>query len=184
MFNNFVPLEEPEPWAIVLGFLFALGVGTLLINIVINKMWNVLDEDPDIKRGDTSRPELKRYTSQPLIVGLTERSLYMMSLMMGGVLFIGIWLTLKTLVESKRWVGKEPSDPNRTEIPGRAIYNIFLIGNGLSILYAFGGYGFVYLEEQGRVDLGWGILAAIVALTITFGIITDVERKRFRREKP
>lgn len=57
-------------------------------------------------------------------IGIIERILYTIALIMGLPQWIGIWLTLKVAVTWKKWEGKS-----------RDQYNIFLIGNALSILF-------------------------------------------------
>jgi hypothetical protein len=75
---------------------------------------------------------------QLITLGIIERVLYLTSIVVGKPEFIAVWLTLKTVYES--W-SKEKSSARRT-------YNTFLVGNGLSILYAFAAAGII----QGVTD--------------------------------
>jgi len=56
---------------------------------------------------------------------------------MGKPEFIGVWLVLKVAGQWKRWGGE--AKVAGKDLEGRVFYNIFLIGNGLSLAYAVGG---------------------------------------------
>ncbi len=72
----------------------------------------------------------------PKILGWMERILYYLFLLFffdQFVFFVGIWLTLKTVVTYKSW--ESPDSGGETPLHlARAKFIIFLIGNGLSII--------------------------------------------------
>lgn len=97
-----------------LGLGTSVFIGALVIWLIIDK-WAF--------RGQ-KMPEARGLT---LSVGMLERFLYTMALLAGQPLWFGVWLALKGL---HRWSSFESHEPS---------YNIFLIGNGLSV--AFGVLG-------------------------------------------
>ena len=70
-------------------------------------------------------------------IGCIERALYVAALQIGTPQFIGLWLILKTAAQWHRWKER------------RWVFNIFVIGNGLSIGYTGAGYGLLRILGQG-----------------------------------
>ena len=109
---------------LVTGFLFGFLVsslgGAVVIWLLIDRIgWNYLD------RHHVGR---KPPGSLTLPLGICERVFYTAAILMGMPTWIGVWLGIKVAVHWKRWTGED-----------RGTYNIFLIGNLLSI--AFGWIG-------------------------------------------
>ncbi len=69
----------------------------------------------------------------PAALGYVERTLYTLSWHVGAPQFIVVWLGLKTAVQWHRW------QQAGGQLPGRHVYNVFLVGSALSLLYASGG---------------------------------------------
>jgi hypothetical protein len=65
-------------------------------------------------------------------VGLIERTLYVGSILWGKPEFIGIWLVLK--VAGRFWKDEKVREANGNDAAQQAIFQIFLIGSGLSIV--------------------------------------------------
>ena len=106
-------------------YFYGIFIGHYFINGTIKFLW---DEKPQ----DTSNPKYKEpyYIVQSSILGMVERSLYILTLNFIGYPFIVLWITLKTVSNWDVW---------KTEY-GRGFFNIFLIGNGLSLLFSFCSY--------------------------------------------
>jgi hypothetical protein len=68
------------------------------------------------------------YLWPPLLVGSCEAILYPTALLIGKAEFIGVWLALKVAGHWSLWTG---------DYKGRNRFNMFLIGNALSIITAF-----------------------------------------------
>ena len=106
----------------------------------------------------------------PGIVGYVERLLYIIAFSMGQPIFIGIWLTLKTAARWEEWTKPDPE-----KIPGRATYNVFLVGSGLSILYAFIGWQLIYLgSEHEYIKM---ILAPLGLVIFSYFVNHHIEKK-------
>ncbi|MGD0952511.1 MAG: hypothetical protein ABR985_08965 [Methanotrichaceae archaeon] len=106
-----------------IGFYFAVVVGHYSIAEIVAKMWIAATGRKD----DPASP-----LDTSAIIGWVERSFYIVFLLLGKPEVIGFWLTLKTA--GRIWGEERPSK----ETPTRTIYQIFLIGNALSIGYAVG----------------------------------------------
>ena len=113
--------------ALICGYGFAVIVGHLCILVVVDGLW----------RGESGHLSYKRASYLSRLVGFVERALFVATLQMGRGEFIGVWLLLKVAGQWKRWTeGETVGDKT---IDGRSAFNIFLIGSGLSIAYAFVG---------------------------------------------
>ena len=119
-------------WPYLVGYFFAIVIAHFPIKWVVNQMWQHLgwskDEEESVIRG---------FAWMAQMVGCVERALYVASFQLGKIEFIGIWLALKVAGGWKRW-GEEKKFDGRL-ILGRSFYQIFLIGNALSVGYALTG---------------------------------------------
>ena len=113
------PSQSPtlEPWRVVTGFAVSAFVGAIVLWLVIDVLaWSYVAKD--LKEG----PKPRRTLTVPL--GIVERIAYTGAIMLGAWAWIGVWLAVKVAAQWKRWEGDD-----------RALYNVFLIGNLLSIFF-------------------------------------------------
>ena len=75
------------------------------------------------------------------MVGIIERCLYLTSILVGKPEFIVAWLGIKTVVWSLS--DKDVLSSSYKYLSFKRKYNNFLVGNGISILYAFAGFGII-----------------------------------------
>ena len=122
-----------------IAYLYSSIVGAFFITCI----FETLHEDNylvDKIKGKDKDPDYNpdngwvRNQWQTITLGIIERVLYLTSILVGRPEFIAVWLTLKTVYKS--W-------PELKDYPVRKTYNNFLIGNGLSIFYAFAGAGII-----------------------------------------
>ena len=105
---------------VVLGFVVSTLGGAFVLWLLIDMAaWSYLT-----KKTKTER----KYATLTLPLGIVERGLYTTSLIIGAPEWIAVWLAVKVAVTWGRWQGEQ-----------RGTYNLFLIGNALSI--AFGLIG-------------------------------------------
>ena len=117
--------------AFAIGYFYGVFIADWTIAPLINRMWQILrSKSSSTSDADEIEKEFVTYPWQASLVGITERILYISSLLFDRPEFIAVWLTLKTIAQSRRWTKAKT-------VPGRAIYNTFLIGNGLSIGFSF-----------------------------------------------
>ena len=107
-------------FSLVTGYLVSSLGGALLLWLLIDRLaWGYLAKHgiPKKEAGILTLP-----------MGIVERSLYTTAILLNQPGFIAIWLALKVASQWTRWQDKE-----------RGTYNVFLIGNGLSLMIAFTG---------------------------------------------
>jgi len=112
-------------WEYLLGYIFSVGGSRFFIKPVVKTMVEKLGQ-----RNPFS------WTSEA--VGYIEGVLYTSSWLLGKSEFIAVWLALKVAGQWGRWTDGS-TNSEKVIIPGRAYYNIFLTGSGLSISYAVVG---------------------------------------------
>ena len=85
---------------------------------------------------------------QVAVLGVLERFLYLTSILVGKPEFVAVWLTIKTVYISwSEYVGQPKGTSTKSkqkheQVFNRRAYNNFLIGNGISVLFALAGAGF------------------------------------------
>ena len=142
---------------LALGYGFSVLVGHFLIRWTLSSLY-VFDpqQPPDLIHAQ--------------LVGVVERVLYTTSWLLGHPEFIAVWLALKVAGQWNRW------SEDRDGIPGRAFYNVFLIGSGLSILYGVTGALIVrWLTDEEKVSAAVCVPVILVVATLVFWEVT----KRF-----
>jgi len=100
-------------------------MGALVLWFLINKWaWPYI-----IKHHNLKLPiEMSKNKNLTILLGIIERGFYTTVLIMGAPNLIAVWLALKVVPKWNRWEGDE-----------RVTYNVFLIGNVISV--AFGIIG-------------------------------------------
>lgn len=142
----------PLELAIVIGYFSATVFAALPIFLIMRLMWSILRSQTPTR--STNDGSLHPNEWQTITIGIIERSLYFTAILIGKPEFIAVWLTLKTVSQSKRW------SENHF---GRAIYNNFLVGNSLSIMYAFAGAGIIQ----------WTVGSALVPIDMVIPTILE-----------
>ena len=113
-------LDLLDPIRVVIGFLVSALGGAAVLWVLIDKLaWPYLGRD-----GIPGKPT--RTLTLPL--GICERVSCTAVFLLGVPAWIGVWLAIKVAAQWQRWTGVE-----------RATYNVFLIGNLLSIFFGFIG---------------------------------------------
>jgi hypothetical protein len=123
-FGNHIGLARIGVVALV--YFVTIFIGHWCIAPVMEKLNR--DKNPFRKQGTKIEEAYAR--KQSGILGIIERALYLTAFLAGWIGFIGIWITLKTVVKWKQW----------NEENGRVFFNNFLIGSGLNLLYSFCGF--------------------------------------------
>ncbi len=173
----------------LIGYLYSTLIAAIPIYLVMHLMWEVLRSQAGARSSEGS---VHPNEWQTFTIGVIERALYLTSIVVRKPEFIALWLTLKTVSQSSRW-SKDDS--------GRAIYNNFLVGNGLSILFAFAGAGIIQwvagpiLEPKDTladvpiileksVALAWfSAIGPLVSVFVLAGFMGLVLRNRRRKSK-
>jgi hypothetical protein len=163
------------PWVVGYGLAVLLPVRPVRQLGVL--LWRRITAAEGVSRDEADKahgPDL------PLIVGAVERALYVAALVPGGDgrAFIGLWLSLKVAGNWRGWSeGSTVPRGNGTSatIHPRSVLNLFLIGNGLSLLNAVAWAAFIQLALQH--ELACALAAPAGSTLLTFGLWRWVARK-------
>jgi len=156
---------------IFIGLFWALGFGHFGTSIIVNKFWKHIQGE-----GNIERP----YAYTAVIVGSVERTLYFFAILLGFGEFVAVWLALKVAGKWARWEKDEKKDGKY----GRVFYNIFLVGSGISLGFAFSGVNLVYLLDE-ESSIWWlAPIAIIVGLVILYGLICLLQYVYDKKTKP
>jgi len=164
----------------VIGLLFATVVGHFPIALLVKRLWLTI--------GRTEQ-EYKRNSWLPMIVGCVERALYVVASIKNDKApeIIGAWLVLKAASNWSAWKNGLPKDRllrnDRTEdnhISGGSIFDIFMIGNGMSIGYALVGSYLICECRKNVPNVAHLILVPLVLLaaTVWLWLITKKHREK------
>jgi len=109
----------------ILGYFFATAIAHVPIARLVKQSWLLVPRR-------FYPPAVHKLEWATFGLGLIERALYVTVLLIGGpaLAFIGVWLALKVAGQWDYW--KSPKTGK--------LYNLFLIGNGLSLVYAVTGW--------------------------------------------
>jgi hypothetical protein len=138
-------------WHYVVGYTFAIGVGHLTIRPLSLALWSGLPQQEAAVQRD--------FPGHPQMVGMLERALYVGAWQAGHPEFIGVWLVLKVAGEVT----------NKT-VTGRPLFNVFLVGTGVSIGY--GVLGGAFIDWLGS-DHEYRVL--VVSIVVVAGTIAMTE---------
>jgi hypothetical protein len=155
------------------AFFYGVLIAGYFIHQIVELTWEII-------RIDTGVYEyLKRYSWLVSINGMIERTLYICALLAGSPNFIAFWIGVKTIAGSERWGLRTRTKNEISEeikrIPGRAIYSTFLVGNGLSLLYAFVGFSLIKCIERKEYWFAFFVgLSLICGSLLIIGCLRDV----------
>ena len=132
-----MPLKVAGPY--LAGFCFSIIGGAISIWVATGALWKSIGRPRN--RADE---ELHPDPQLPAQVGVLERSLYTASILVGKEQFIAVWLALKMIPKwswyrPSRGNGRNGTSDTTKEPSDRSVFNIYLIGNGLSIAYGVAG---------------------------------------------
>lgn len=116
-------IDQLAAWRVFLGFGGAIFFGHLVVQPAVRLMWRYLRETG----GQMHYPHSSQSGSLSMPLGMLERAICTLALVVGPWQMVGAWLVLKT---AAKW--KEVDHV-------RGAGNVWLIGSGLSLLAAYFG---------------------------------------------
>jgi hypothetical protein len=132
---------------LVLAAAFLAWLSHVPIDWVMRFIWKQTKVANKLHRTALGKPE-NSYVSGPAYrhvagwLGIFERILYVSAFSVHCAGFIAVWLTLKAISKWSGW-SEDAKETEEDKIQlGRARFQIFLIGNALSILFALLSWGF------------------------------------------
>lgn len=178
-------------WPYLVGYGYSISVGGFFIKATFNELKKKL------KFHDYNEDEIKASSWYARRVGDIEIVLYITAFLISKPEFIAVWLALKV---AGRWQSAQleaeeakaeknnllkdktaitnPKEGKFKFIQNNGVYNVFTIGNALSIVYAFAGSKIIFWLK----DLKWG--RAIVLIFIVFighTVLDRMARKQTER---
>jgi hypothetical protein len=141
----------------LIGYLFSLSGGLLFVRLIVNTMWRELGW-----KGKPSEDVIRPYAWHAQAIGILESVLYTTAWIVSAPQFIAVWLALKVAGKWGRW------EKDEGKIPGRSIYNIFLIGSGFSVAYSTVGAKIIDFSLSGKYYEAWAMPIVLVLGTIVF----------------
>ena len=160
-------------WSYIFGIATALILGDIGTYLIVERMWDYLR----IRYPRSKNKYLVTYHGQGRLVGIVERSIYYGAVLSGEPLVISVWFTLKTISQSPRW-GKD-----KGPIQGRGIFQPFLVGSGLSLLFAIGGAFITTLLESSKATIASFVALALLFIWFYCYLITIWANWRLNQEK-
>jgi hypothetical protein len=158
----------------VVGYGFAIAGGHVFIWILMRTLWKSLG---DTITNEGNKPYREQHKQFPMMLGILERGLYAASWQFGKPEFIAVWLALKVAGQWKAW--GEDREVRNSIVSGRAVFNVFLIGNGLSIGYGVVGALMVDWLGKGLSFPLKMVPLILVTITLVFSIWARLSRPRF-----
>ena len=158
------------PWyAPVIGYGFSVFAEAILVKSLVETLWNCIV--PQSSSSPQNRPQLWQGDALARIEGV----LYVAFLQLGLGGLIGVWLILKVVGQWKRWM--DDGDEKTQRPDGRSVFNIFLIGNALSVLYSFVGFKLIgWIQAERVLQVCW-VSLSVIALTLAFWAWIPGQRK-------
>ncbi len=156
-----------------LYYLIGYTVGVLLAHYPVNYTIKKLHEIRSIQGNNRTQPKKHSFND---LEGLVERTLFIFFLQIGVPELVLGWLTIKTAINV---IYKRPL---KEESDIRISYNIFLIGTGANLIFAFTGsmiitWGSIIITN-GEEGLIWYVLSAPSLLYIlSLCVCCEVNRK-------
>jgi hypothetical protein len=183
--------------AILIGYYFSIVAGHYLVSKTYYQLWeSLIFPSTEIK----SRP-LNQFTSA--IIGWIERIFYIVVLqsidaatsfgLQNAAQAIGFWLILKSAGRWRGWPEESGVDETFKNVNGRTIFQFFLLGNALSIGYAFVGWKIIlWLQEKNPIMENKIFLISLLLIFCNIILITHIrlmgkkiqEDKEKEKDKP
>ncbi len=158
-------------WPVLVGYLVAVVVAHFPICWTINLVRRFLRLRRPNSGDAKNKPRLAP------IVGFVERTLFVASWQLDAKEFIAVWLALKVAGQWSQWgTGRILDDGTR--VHGRLMYNMFLIGTGLSIAYAVVGAKMIDWGSRHQWTEFIAVPCALLAGNACLGAMLSVKCRR------
>ena len=176
--------QPPDFVANLVGYSAAIIVPGPALLWIAWFYWEIVALDAGFSRKEMRQT---RRIDIPAIIGVIERFLYVASLLVGAPELIGVWLILKVAGGWQGWsAGRKPrgqeDDATAPHVYGRQVFNIFLLGSGLSLVWAVAGWASIVWIATHQVTLAVVALSALTLGTYAFaGVLYLVRCAKFKK---
>ncbi|HUV46851.1 MAG TPA: hypothetical protein VMW29_01835 [Candidatus Bathyarchaeia archaeon] len=135
-----------------IGYLFILTIAPHLIALNVNALWDKLDFG--IKQ------DKFRSRWHPNYLGRLELIMYLTAFLSNKPEFIIAWLGIKTIPQVIYW----------QEI--KTLYNFFLIGNALIVIFSFATARIIFWAKEGNILLSFVVVFSLIIFNFWSYIMT------------
>ena len=150
-------------YAYLIGYGFSVLAEAILVKSIVESLWESITPGGEVVR--KGRP----LSWQGDVLARLEGVLYVACLQLGLAYFIGLWISLKVAGQWRRWT--DPGDEQTGRPSGSTVFNIFMIGNALSVLYALVGFKFIeWAIQRDVVRIMW-VAVTVMALTLVVWVM-------------
>jgi hypothetical protein len=153
----------------LIGYSFSVLLGGWLISIFSRNSWVAIEGLVELNR--------IYFRSGSYLVGILERLIYTSSIVFGVKEFIAVWLAVKI---ASQWKAYEGSESDRaSQHKARALFNVYLLGTGLSLLYgALGAQIITWLDKQEYI---LPLISSFTLVTVNLIFIVVVKNNAIAR---
>lgn len=160
---------ETRWYAPLIGYGFSVFAAAILVNSLVETLWKCVASD------ESEKERVFGYGWPNVILSRVEGVLYVAFLQMGLGSLIGVWLLLKTGGQWQRWVEKGDEASKRS--PGWVALTVFLVGNALTVIYAFVGFELMIWLHAGEAKRAVLMMLLVIAATIGFWAWISTQRR-------
>lgn len=149
------------------GAVFAVALPHVFLRAIQDRIWIRI-----LRHNGIPASEIRQDIAfLPIVLGCLERTLYLIAILANLPEFIGVWLAIKVAGGWKGWSKGRPykvafGRKRRTvKVPGPQVFTAYLIGAGLSVLFAVtGAYSIRWLMAD---RLPMAIVAALILMLVS-----------------
>lgn len=136
------------------GLVYSVLIGAFFVKRVVELLWQ--------KAG---APAKQGAASLSMFTGMLDRALYAGALQLNLAGFVAVWLAYKTYGASRDW--DKPRQVGNQTIAARTVRHIFLIGNGLNVLYGAAGWKLMqFVQGSDWIKLAIVAVGLVVATLV------------------
>ncbi len=154
---------------VIWGYFYSVFVGGLIIYFIVDVAWKVFETH---KEGEIR----KKFNYATILSGCIDRIIYTTSIVFCSKEFIAVWIGIRVISHWSKWDGININEGNNTQskdvdvekYKGRARYQIFLAGNGLSIMFGvLGGQIINWVSDKNFIyPIGYSLLLSNIGVLI------------------
>jgi hypothetical protein len=162
-------IEIINACGVIWGYFYSVFVGGLIIYFIVDVAWKVFEthKESEIR---------KKFNYATILSGCIDRIIYTTSIVFCSKEFIAVWIGIRVISHWSKWDGiningeiaPQPKDGEIEKYKGRARYQIFLAGNGLSIMFGvLGGQIINWVNNKNYIyPIGYSLLLSNIGVLI------------------
>jgi hypothetical protein len=163
---------------LAIGYFVSLFFGHIATSKIVNLGWSIVENNKNLQIRS-------KYQWATVVIGHIDRILFTTSIVFGVKEFIAAWLAVRIVSQWSKWGSVKESPQSRSKLEkvyqSRALFQIFLIGTAVSLVYGvLGGQMVIWMVEG---DFIYAIIALITALALSLMIYIYINSQKKQKEK-